>query len=526
MDSLGRVTNISGAQLTAEADQPLSPLIRIGAMVKTRSGDQQVIATIANVQVEGNAPSLRHLFVADLLGEIVATAEGTSEFRRGVSLHPVPGAPVLAATEADVRAVYTRPALSSVDIGTLFHDPTRAAFVLVDELLAKNFAVLGTTGSGKSCAVALILSAILAGFPQAHIIVLDPHNEYAKAFGELAELVDVDNLRLPLWLLDFEEALGVLIRGGTVQEQEAQAIILKEAMLRARRRYAGETVLAGSITVDTPIPFGVADLLRFIDEAMGRLDNPDSSAPYLRIRTRIESLRDDRRYTFMFSERLVARDTLAQTVGRLLRIPVAAKPITIIDLSGIPSEIADVVVSMICRLTFDFSVWSERERMPPVLLVCEEAHRYVPAAANVGFAAATRAITRIAREGRKYGVALALITQMPSELSALALSQCGTVFALRLGYHLDQRLIATALPDAARGMLAALPSLRTQEAIVFGEGVRLPMHIRFGDLPHDRQPRSDSAKFSTAWQKESADLEFLNEGVRRWRQQSRHPPAD
>jgi hypothetical protein len=225
----------------------------------------------------------------------------------------------------------------------------------------------------------------------------------------------------------------VLVRGGTAQEQEAQAIILKDAMLRARRRYAGDTLLAGSITVDTPMPFGVADLLRFIDEAMGRLDNPDSSAPYLRIVTRLQSLRDDRRYDFMFSERLVARDTLAQTVGRLLRIPVGGKPITIVDLSGIPSEIADVVVSMICRLTFDFSLWSERERMPPVLVVCEEAHRYVSAAENLGLAATARAITRIAREGRKYGVALALITQMPSELSPVALSQCGTVFALRLG---------------------------------------------------------------------------------------------
>ena len=357
-------------------------------------------------------------------------------------------------------------------------------------MLAKNFAVLGTTGSGKSCAVALILSAVLGEHPQAHIVVLDPHNEYSKAFGELAETVNVDNLRLPLWLLDFEEAVGVLVRGGTVQEQEAQAIILKDAMLRARRRYAGETLAASSITVDTPMPFGVSDLIRFIDEAMGRLDNPDTSAPYLRIRTRLESLRDDRRYDFMFSERLFARDTLVQIVGRLLRIPVDGKPITIIDLSGIPSEIADVVVSMIGRLTFDFSLWSERERMPPVLLVCEEAHRYVPAAENVGFGATARAMTRIAREGRKYGVALALITQLPSELSPQVLSQCGTIFALRLGHYLDQRFMATALPDAARGMLTALPSMRTQEAIAFGEGVRLPMHIRFADLPSDRQPRT------------------------------------
>ena len=522
MYSLGRVTVVSGAQMTVEADQPLAASVRIGAMIKTRSVEHEVVGTISAVQVDGGSPP-RSVFVVDLLGEIVASTEGQSEFRRGVSHYPISGAPVQDASDADLRTIYTRPSVTNVGIGTLFHDPTRQAFVLVDELLTKNFAVLGSTGSGKSCGVALILSAVLAGHPQAHIIVLDPHNEYATAFGNLAEIVNVDNLQLPLWLLDFEEATGVLIRGGTVREQEAQSIILKEAITRARRHYASKGLAAASITVDTPVPFGVPDLLRFIDEAMGRLNNPDNSVPYLRLRTRLESLRDDRRFAFMFADWLVTRDTLAQVVGRLLRIPVNGKPITVIDLSGIPSEIADVVVSLTCRLTFDFSLWSERERRPPVLMVCEEAHRYVPAAQSTGFAAAARAITRIAREGRKYGVALALISQLPSELSPQALSQCGTVFALRLGHYLDQRFMATALPDAARGMLAALPSMRTQEAIVFGEGVRLPMHIRFDDLPPEHRPRSDSAQFSKAWQTESADAEFLEEGIRRWRQQTRKP---
>jgi DNA helicase HerA-like ATPase len=146
--------------------------------------------------------------------------------------------------------------------------------VLVDELLAKNFAVLGATGSGKSCAVALMISAILTDCTNAHIIVLDPHNEYASAFGEQAELFSVDNLQLPLWLLDFEETVGVLVRSGTVQEQEIQTTILKDAVTRARRRHWSDA--ATSITVDTPVPFAAADLLRFIEEAMGKLDNVGS----------------------------------------------------------------------------------------------------------------------------------------------------------------------------------------------------------------------------------------------------------
>jgi DNA helicase HerA-like ATPase len=273
------------------------------------------------------------------------------------------------------------------------------------------------------------------------------------------------------------------------------------------------------------VPFAAADLLRFIDEAMGRLDNPNTSTPYLRLRTRLESLRTDRRFAFLFSDSVAIRDVLSRLVGRLLRIPVSGKPLTIIDLSGVPSEITDVVVSLLCRLTFNFALWSDRKRVPPILLVCEEAHRYVPASEPIGFGATARAITRIAREGRKYGVSLALISQTPSELSPQVLSQCGTVFAMRLGHCLDQTLAGATWPDAARGMLEILPSMRTQEAIAFGEGVPLPMHIRFADLPPERRPRSESAKFSEAWQGDTGDVELLDEGIRCWREQRRKLPG-
>ena len=162
--------------------------------------------------------------------------------------------------------------MTNVSIGTLYHDPRRSAFVVVDELLAKNFAVLGATGSGKSCAVTLLLSAILADHRNAHIILLDPHNEYGRAFGELAEVVNVDNLQLPFWLLDFEEAVGVLVRGGTAQEQEAQAIILKDAITRARRRFATENGLDDAIENSNEGSFGIPqDVSGALSNILGRL---------------------------------------------------------------------------------------------------------------------------------------------------------------------------------------------------------------------------------------------------------------
>ena len=522
---LGHVMTVDGSQVTVrlEAEHGNEDAIRIGAMAKMRSAGHDVVGTISAIQVESDSPGAppQHILVVDLLGQIVPSAEGRLEFTRGVSRYPIPGAPVLAAADDDLGLVYARPSRSNIRIGTLYNDATRPAFVLVNELLAKHFAVLGTTGSGKSSAVTLILSAILADNPNAHIILLDPHNEYTTAFGELAHVINVDNLQLPFWLFNFEEALSILVRGGTAEEHESQAIILKEAITRARRHYAADDPTSASASVDTPVPFLISDLLRFLYDAMGKLDKADTSTPYMRLRTRIESLRADRRFAFMFSDWSTNRDSISQIAGRLMRIPVDGKPLSIVDLSGVPSEVTDVIVSLSCRIVFDFTVWSEPGRTPPILLVCEEAHRYVPANERIGFAATARAITRIAKEGRKYGLSLALVSQRPSEISTQVLSQCGTVFALQLGNDVDQDFISRVLPYAARGMVTTLPSLRAQEAIVSGEGVPLPMHIRFDDLPPERRPRSASAEFSKAWQTDSADAEFLNEGIRRWRLQSR-----
>jgi DNA helicase HerA-like ATPase len=514
---LGHVVTVTGAQITvAFGAGGAQQWIRIGDMIKVSNADHAVVGTIAEVRFSDEASASARVFIVDLLGEIVARKNGDRHFTRGVSLHPVPGDSVYAADDDDLDAIYDEPSPSSITVGSLHHDASRPACLLIDELLTKHFAVLGTTGSGKSCAITLILKAVLHQHPSAHIVLFDPHNEYSAAFGSQAEVISVDNLELPIWLFNLEELVNVLVRGGTNQEQESQATILKDAVIWARRHFAGDDYGLSSITADTPVPFRVHELLRYINEEMGRVTKADTSFPYLRLRTRIESLRGDRRYSFLFSSE---EDSLTQIIARLLRMPVNDKPMSIVDLSGVPSEIADVLVSVLCRAVFDFSMWSRRDRMPPILLVCEEAHRYVPADPRVGFEETSRVITRVAKEGRKYGVSLALISQRPSELSAPALAQCGTVFALRLGSDADQQFIARTVPDVARGMLGALPSLPSRQAIISGEGVRVPMRIQFADLPDDERPQSASASFSEAWQSDGADQWFIEDGVQRWRAQ-------
>lgn len=519
---LGAVTSVTGSQMKVrlseepEQDRRDGHTARIGGMIKVPGGGRDVVGRVTEVELEELTG--RYVLLVDLIGEISAGA-----FQRGVSHHPLPGSPAFAASEDEMHVIYNHPSLFDIRVGTLYDNASQPAYVQIDDLLGKHFAVVGSTGSGKSCTVALLLSSILQAHPNAHVLMLDPHNEYARAFGDKAEVLNVDNLQLPLWMLDSEEAVRVLVVGGSAAERETQAMILRDTILRARRHYAGDVPGSSSITVDTPVPYRIADLIRFINEAMGRLDKPDTTLPYLRLRSRLESLRADRRFSFMFAEGLDVPDTLADVLGRLMRIPVSGKPIAILDLSGVPSDVTDVVVSLCCRLIFDFAVWSRRDATPPMLIVCEEAQRYVPAHPDSGFGATARVITRVAKEGRKYGLSLALVSQRPSELAPEALSQCGTIFALRMGSEVDQQFVARAVADAARGMLAALPSMPTQQALVSGEGVRLPMRIRMDDLTPECRPRSEGAAFSTEWQTDRTDGVLREQGIRRWRMQARQP---
>jgi DNA helicase HerA-like ATPase len=228
----------------------------------------------------------------------------------------------------------------------------------------------------------------------------------------------------------------------------------------------------------------------------------------------LKTLQSDPRFAFMFP-RVQARDTMVATLSRLFRVPVDGKPLTIIDLASVPSEVLNVVVSVLCRMTFDFALWSERA--VPILLVCEEAHRYCPLDSRAGFEPAKRALARIAKEGRKYGISLCVVSQRPSELLPAVLSQCNTIFALRMSNNADQDFVRGALRESTTGLLNFLPTLRNSEAIIIGEGVAVPVRVRIDDLPEEYRPLSGTAKFSQAWVKDVADPKFLATVVERWR---------
>ena len=501
---------------------PAMPL-EMGTLVKLHSRVSTVYGMITGLRVPlpSLEPSEKDLRLAELelVGEIQG-ADGTGFFRRGVSAYPALDEPVYLASAIDLAKVYTRPNTATAQVGTIHQDSIVPAYILTDELLGKHFSIVGTTGSGKSCVVATILNAVIERNPNAHVMLLDPHNEYANAFKErAAPLAPGGGLYLPHWLFNFEELVEIVIGADHNPEQVK---ILGEAVLAAKQSYFAKVGLDKFGTVDTPAPYRMSDAIRFLDTAMGSLNRPDSVVAYQAVKGRILALQNDARYGFVFGGRLTLRDEFSDILSQLFRVPVNDKPITIIDLSGIPSEVLNVVVSVLCRLAFDFALWSETP--VPITIICEEAHRYAPRDRELGFEAAKRALFRIAKEGRKYGVSLCVVSQRPSDLAPGLLSECNTMFAFRMTSHEDQDIVRSAVPEASHGLMNFLPALRNGEAIAVGEGVAMPMRICFAPLPEDRRPKSATTSFTGAWSKGS-DGSQIEQTVERWRRGLRHGPG-
>jgi uncharacterized protein len=254
---------------------------------------------------------------------------------------------------------------------------------------------------------------------------------------------------------------------------------------------------------------------------MGKLENRSLRMTYHRLITRIESVGNDPRYAFMFENANVGGDTMADVLTQLFRLPPGEKPMTIMQLAGFPSEVVDAVVSVICRLAFDFGLWSDGA--VPLLFVCEEAHRYASADRSVGFGPTRRAISRIAKEGRKYGVYLGLVTQRPAELNPTSLSQCSTIFAMRMTNDRDQAILRSAVSDAAGNLLSFLPSLATGEVFAFGEGVALPTRLKLKTLPSQLLPKSEAVapeRFGVG-----VNQDFIVSVLERWRGATTSKPS-
>jgi uncharacterized protein len=531
---LGYVHGITGSQatvdlLTSALNGPHRALITVGKFLKIQTGNALLVGVITDVLIERAPHTNEQEYCAvahvDLMGAIDQTATGEIRFRRGVNDYPTIGDTVAPLTNGELRIIFGGSGIAAINAGSLQQDSTVNACAEIDEMLSKHFAILGSTGVGKSSAVAHILLETMRVRPDLRIFLLDSHNEYGHCFGECGHVVNPGNLRLPFWLFNFEEIVDVFFgsRPGLQEEVEilSEVIPLAKASYTQYRNAAERPGLkkfdAKSVgyTVDTPVPYRLADLVGMIDERMGKLENRASRMIYNKLINRIDAVSNDPRYVFMFENANVGGDTMAEAISQLFRLPANGKTITVMQIAGFPAEVVDAVVSVLARLAFDFGQWSNGS--DPLLFVCEEAHKFASTDRTAGFAPTRRAISRIAKEGRKYGVYLGLVTQRPAELDPTIISQCGTLFAMRMSNDRDQALLRSAVSDATANLLAFVPSLGTRETLAFGAGFPLPTRLTFPELPRDLIPRSEAIGSTLGAHARGHDLNFVAAVLERWR---------
>ncbi|MBY5820288.1 ATP-binding protein [Rhizobium leguminosarum] len=523
---LGRVVACSGSRATiaAVAEQggtDLTELWSVGRLISISVGRNRVVALVYQMNTGSHAwgEGEDNIFKieTELLGEVRVDEDGREEFSTGISRYPYLGAIAHRIRSADLMRIYDAGQGTTAVIGKLTQDESIDAAIHIPSMLSKHFAVVGSTGVGKSTAVSLLLHKAIAADPKLRVLILDPHNEFAAAFPQHAVTIDTDTLDLPFWLMRLEEFAEVVFRGRPPVPEELD--MLRDILPEAKRAFRGSdnslvrrTTEKSSITADTPVPYRMADLLALIDERIGRLEGR-SEKPFLRsLKMRLIAAINDPRYHFMFSNNTIS-DTITETIAQIFRIPGENRPICTFQLAGIPSEVVNSVASVLCRMAFEVALWSDGAIH--MLVVCEEAHRYIPSDPSLGFVPTRQAIARIAKEGRKYGVSLGIITQRPGELDQTILSQCSTLFAMRLANDRDQEIIRSAIPNSSISTTSFISSIGNGEAIAFGEAISVPMRMRFSRVDEKLLPKASSANSKNS--EEDPDTVDLRKIVTRMR---------
>jgi hypothetical protein len=518
---------------------------------------------------------------ADLFGECVwDEGKGALDFRRGVRNYPLPGQAVHLTTQEEMRKIYEGAELVAagecnrmLPLGSYVGAEGTTCYANMDKLLGLHCAVLGSTGAGKSGTVAAIIHSLLEHKAKAggdvirpRIVVIDPHGEYSAAFGARAHVFRAYNLvseqgataqqlRLPYWVMTGEEFRDLAI-GKTEYEATSENNIVYKALTHARLVTRGwakpaevwEGKPAGSVDPaeprptnegvrakiaeydrDTPDPFSLDEFIGHIKKEQGVRNKAGKWEAYAAsdfkshasVLDKLAVLRSDPRLSFMMAEHRAGEPDLPDILGQFVgEMNAGAKAdVRVVDISGLPNEVAGPLTAAIARLLFQYKVWqtrAERER-DPVLLVCEEAHRYVPDTGLAEYQSAQKAIRRIAKEGRKYGLALMLVSQRPSDVERTVLSQCSSWVVLRLTNAADQEHVIRVLPDNLAGLVRLLPALSRQEAIFVGEAAAVPARVMIRTLKNEQLPNSGDISFVEGWAKPPQEKSEIEKVVKRWR---------
>jgi DNA helicase HerA-like ATPase len=494
---LGRLVSLNGTEgvlACSMTQEEYGEHWSVGHLISIAHQNSRLVGVVcelatANSQWSENDANVVYVKI-ELNGEVVDDKSGAPLFYRGVRSYPALGSVAHRMRADDLKAIYTFRGVEGVEIGRLTQNESVPASVSVEELVSRHFAVIGSTGVGKTTAVSMLLKKCLATRPKLRVLVIDPHNEYARNFPTDSIVLNSDNLELPYWMFKFEEIVDIIYSGRKPNSDEVDALydVIKTAKAQFSISSAG--LIASSplrrnpnadsawVSADTPVPYRVADMVSIIDEWLGKLDQRYPRSDLRALKYRLETLSRDPRYRFMFG-RVVVEDNMAKVISRIFRLPKAGAPVTIMQLAGLPNEVVNSLVSVLARMAFEIALWSEGSY--EIAVVCEEAHRYIPTDQSQSFGPTRVAIGRIAKEGRKYGASLGIVTQRPSELDATVLSQCSTMFAMRLANERDKAIIRSAVGVSSASTIAFLSSIADREAIAFGEAIATPMRMKFGD---------------------------------------------
>jgi len=455
----------------------------------------------------------------------VGTIDSTERFERGTDVLPTVNAPVFAASPELISSVYASYAEGDFGIGTLSLQHDQQAKINLDAFLSRHAAILGQTGGGKSWTVASILQKI-SDFKQSTVVLFDLHGEYAEAFSKDADVISASSLELPYWLMNSEELLDLMV-DRSESAAPNQIAKFKELLQSAKEIPEENKELGiGKITIDTPIFFdfkAVIQEFRKLDTQMVPGSGKDKQGPlfgqFTRLLMRIDSRLNDRRYDLIFKPKTYLNSASMEDLFRRLlgEQKEDRKKIVVIDLSPVPFDVRGSVISLILRCIFDFAYWYRRvnrERYP-VAIFADEAHIYLNDRDSAAVAARHSA-ERIAKEGRKYGVSLTVISQRPREVSSTILSQCNSFLCLRISNPEDQSYVKSLLPDSIRGIANLFSTLRRGECVLLGDSVLMPTRIRI-DIPNPK-PSSDDASFYKQWTMEPADIDF-SAVLKAWRNQ-------
>lgn len=543
---IGYLTEVRGDGMDARiADEHAiaTPIIRVGneeilaghlgSYVVIRQTDIGVLALVFKMwerdRFDSNGNRLSDRFISLIpVGEL----NEQNTFIRGVRHYPTPGARVYAVGLNEINAIFSRFREYEFFIGQLAAHKDYHLSLDPRALFGRHFAIVGQSGSGKSWTVTSLIQHTIKAMPRTHIIMLDLHGEYCwkndqgqieSAFPpDLVNYVDALELEMPYWMMSYAELIDLFIdkddKGASIQ-----MAFMREVLQQLKRKEA-KNIGLNTVSIDTPIYFSLAELyLQFKNANEERKDFGKTTGALFgqfdEFLVRMQSRFNDVRYDFLLKPK---KRTTSASMADLLRqfVGLGAKKtnITVVDLSSVPTDVRPAVSAQVGRLAYEFNYWNPQRREFPITLICEEAHAYIPREKGGQFDGTKKMMERIAKEGRKYGVSIGVVSQRPTELSETMLAQCSSFICLRTTNPDDQAYIRGLVPEAEGDLTDILTSLGRGEALVLGEAAPLPTRVQI--YRPNPEPKSNDVDYYTSWREGLIDLD-VDGIVNNWRTQTR-----